>query len=305
MKKFLIVIMTVFMLFGAVALVSCDDKEKREEQSSSDETTDIETVEGGGVIVEKIGSKDAYTVFQSANGDMEKWDNYELTMTQIQKTEYGESIIATNIKTVLKLDGQKVYVKTESKDTPYMDSEMWFVDGISYISSMGEKYYEKSDFEDFMLGVAVDADIYSMDITAEEFKKTTVVKYSDGTYGIRFDMIKDFAEEMSDESDIMEELADITEFVYEIELSESGKVIGLTLNMEFGMEMGGIHVNSKSETNFVFENVGKTIVSAPEDADDYEELETWIEEDFDIPDMSDWTEEEIESWYDSYFGEEE
>lgn len=152
-------IMTVLMLFGAVALISCDDKEKREEeQSSSDETTaaettDIETVEGGGVIVEKIGGKDAYTVFQLANSDIEKWNNYELTMTQIQKMEYGESVITTNITTVVKLDGQKVYVKTESKDTPYMDSEMWFVDGISYISSMGEKYYEESNFEDFMLGV--------------------------------------------------------------------------------------------------------------------------------------------------------
>lgn len=312
MKKFLCVLTSLLLILSSMLFAACDTGTDGETESLQSENTsesvsetvsqsESETLEGGAVVVDDIAGKSAYEAYEAAFRD--EMTNFTMNSTMVVISEYGASRSVTTMVTSVATDGEKYYCKTSSPDTPYMDSEVWFADGYMYTKSSEEKYKTPMDIEEFILGY-VDSIPGGTDggITEAEFEGSVIVKYEDGTYGLRMDAEK-FKDSFFDDSESSEGFdAESFELAFELTFNADGSWKGMNISLVTEMDADGMTVKSTSEATYSVEKIGSTAVELPADADTYEEFDWGLDEE--IPDMTDWSEEEIKSWYDEFWGDE-
>ena len=322
MKKFLCLIMSVLVILSSVLFVACDDSKEEgttgtsETESATESATEsttesateseVETLEGGAIVVDSINGKDAFDVLNSFS--VNEMDNYTLSSTTISSSEYGASKTVATINATLAVDGDRVYCSTTSPDTPYMDGELWYDNGWMYTKSDEEKYKEQIDFADFLemyVDVSLSGSSDEDAPTKEELEGAVIVKYEDGSYGIRLDAAKImeelYEETESEDIEIFDEFSSMDVSI-EIFINADESLKGFCVEMITEMDMDGITLKTSTKATYYIEKVGTTTVTLPSDADTYEEFDWGFDDE--IPDMSDWSEEEIESWYEEYFGSE-
>ena len=137
-----------------------------------------------------------------------------------------------------------------------------------------------------------------MEFAEEDFAEAIIAKNKDGSYSV----IIDLSEILSDIY-VEEEDAGTYTITYEMIYDMDGELKCTVVSYEATMEMDGVTVCTSNISSTEISAIGTTKVTLPEDIDSYEEYD-WDFDDEEFPDMSDWTDEEIESWYDAFFGEE-
>ncbi|MBR3879887.1 MAG: hypothetical protein IKJ24_07205 [Clostridia bacterium] len=307
MKKFLCLIMGVLLIMSSVLFVGCDndngDTETKQSETAAPTDTEtetqaseeIETLENGSIVVEDVAGKSAYQAYlDSSDADL---TNYTAKTTTLSVTEYGASKTVSTVNVDLYVDGELIYMVTSSPDTPFMSSEMWYADGYLYVNADDEKYKEEMSYEDFVfMYLSESAD--DMDFAEEDFAEAIIAKNKDGSYSV----IIDLSEILSDIY-VEEEDAGTYTITYEMIYDMDGELKCTVVSYEATMEMDGVTVCTSNISSTEISAIGTTKVTLPEDIDSYEEYD-WDFDDEEFPDMSDWTDEEIESWYDAFFGEE-
>jgi len=307
MKKFLCLIMGILLIMSSVLFVACDknngDLETKQSETAAPTDTEtetqaseeIETLENGSIVVEDVAGKSAYQAYLDASDvDM---TNYTVKTTTLSVTEYGASKTVSTVNVDLYVDGELIYMVTSSPDTPFMSSEMWYADGYLYVNADDEKYKEEMSYEDFVfMYLSESAD--DMDFAEEDFAEAIIAKNKDGSYSVIIDM-----SELGD--DIYSEDEDVGTYTITCEMifDKNGELSCTVVSYEAAMEMDGVTVYTSNISSAEISAIGTTEVTLPEDIDSYEEYD-WDFDEEEIPDMSDWTDEEIESWYDAFFGEE-
>jgi len=299
--------MGILLIMSSVLFVACDknngDLETKQSETAAPTDTEtetqaseeIETLENGSIVVEDVAGKSAYQAYLDASDvDM---TNYTVKTTTLSVTEYGASKTVSTVNVDLYVDGELIYMVTSSPDTPFMSSEMWYADGYLYVNADDEKYKEEMSYEDFVfMYLSESAD--DMDFAEEDFAEAIIAKNKDGSYSVIIDM-----SELGD--DIYSEDEDVGTYTITCEMifDKNGELSCTVVSYEAAMEMDGVTVYTSNISSAEISAIGTTEVTLPEDIDSYEEYD-WDFDEEEIPDMSDWTDEEIESWYDAFFGEE-
>lgn len=321
MKKFLCLVMGILLILSSILFVACDTSKENESgtgsetggveagsESGSTENTDgssTEAVTGGegnedGVtVVDNIAGKSAYEAclayFES------NMDNYTLTSNIVTVTEFGSSKTQNTANVVVSLAGETAHVVMSSPDTPYYSGEYWYTDGYYYTNSLEEKYKEEMTFEDFSYYCLSEyaPDYSELGLEESIFEGVAIEQNKDGEYRIFLDLTEVLAEEMGSEE--LSSYKVTVEFVF----NKDGSIKATCVYLESSMEMDGIMVYSTNTWETGYSNIGTTEVTLPDDLDTYEDWGSDIEDNFEIPDMSDWTDEEIESWYNEFWGADE
>lgn len=319
MKKFLCLVMGILIVFSSILFVACDlgsEKESESEietgdvetgsESGSVETTDSETTEennDGVTVVDNIAGMTAYEAFAAYLAA--DYTNYTLVSTTVSTSEYGESKIKSTAIATIEVDGENAHLKVVSPDTPYASSECWYLEGYLYTNYDGDKYKEEYAVEEFF---EYDLSSYAPDysdfgITEESFNGVAIEKNKDGEYRVFLDLTEALADVLEEE---MGEDEGVTSYVVTLELvfNKDGSMKSTYANFEATGETDGMQVSMKNAWSAEISNIGTTTVAYPDDLESYEEYV--YEDDFEmpeIPDMSDWTDEEIESWYNELWGE--
>lgn len=318
MKKFLCLVMGILIVFSSMLFVACDlgtEKESETEvptggvetgsETESVETTDSETTEendDGVTVVDNISGMtayEAYVAYLAANPA-----NYTLVSTTVSTSEYGESKIKSTAIATIEVDGENAHLKVVSPDTPYASSECWYLEGYLYTNYDGDKYKEEYAIEEFF---EYDLSAYAPDysdfgITEESFNGVAIEQNKDGEYRVFLDLTEALAgvleEEMAGEEGVSSYVVTI-EFIY----NKDGSMKSTNAYFEATGETEGMQVSMKNAWSAEISNVGTTAITYPEDLESYEEYVYDDKfEDPEIPDMSDWTDEEIESWYNELWG---
>ena len=307
MKRFLCLIMGILLIMSSVLFVGCDndngDTETKQSETASPTLTEtetqaseeIETLEDGSIVVEDVAGKSAYQAYlDSSDADI---TNYTEKITTLAVTEYGASKTVSTVNADLYVDGELTYMVTSSPDTPFMSSEMWYADGYLYVNSNGEKYKEEMSYEDFVF-MYLSESLDDTDLSEEHFNDAIISKDTDGNYSVIIDLSESLSDIYFEEED-----AGTYTITYEMIYDMDGELKCTVVSYEATMEMDGVTVCTSNISSTEISAIGTTEVTLPEDIDSYEEYD-WDFDEEEIPDMSDWTDEEIESWYNEYFGEE-
>ncbi len=332
MKRFLCLALALLLVLSSLMFVACDtviDNENGSEQggsmpendtgtstgTSTEASSGASTEEGSGTsgeiatetpsddvtIVDNIAGKTAYEAYVASFET--KHVNYTLKAKMSTISEYGESKTVSTVNAEVKLDGEKAYIVTSSPDTPYASGESWYAEGYLYTKSGEDKYKEELSFEDFLeYNVSEYSPSYDdLGLEKKHFEAAQIEQDKDGNYRISFDL----SEELEDVFGEMEEEApDSITVTLEIVFDKNGVLSETHINFGTAMEMDGIMVYSTNSWDSAISDVGTTTVTLPDDLDTYEEFDWGFDDKEEIPDMSDWTDEEIESWYESYWGDE-
>ena len=204
---------------------------------------------------------------------------YKLTMTQ--KTEYSGTMFAGYSKeetSVTYVDGNNYYMQfTESG----MDTEITLFDGVLYTNIGGEyKYKQTIPMDEFEEALQEFVQIYDVTSFEEEnFANVKKVENADGSVTYTYSNMSGELENFLNNS--FGDLADITidndSVVYVFTIDSNGRLIYSTMNLEFTVTMsamlGGLSTTATSYITAEYDYDDIKEIVAPEDADEYVELE--------------------------------
>ena len=324
------------MMVGCDETTAPDEETTTEAATTAPETTEPETTENEETTDDKAGNdkpaeittingKTPYEFLMAAAGAI--GENYEATLNMDASISMDSGSTSVDMKTTMlssiKTDGQNIYEysMTDMGDGEPGVSEMWYVGGHGYTQQyigMDEDTYEDI-YENVKVavtpeqaanyyGVSIDdsddsiADSLGADLPESVLADMKVSLTEDGLYAFELHLSDEEIITYADTlglGDIIEEDYTITGFSYTFYVTKDGVMDSLVCNLtmsaddpDMGMEMA-----MTLAMTVEIKGVGTTVVTAPENADEYTEytfedlfgsIEDWEEDWFEENEDYEW-----------------
>lgn len=246
MKKIISLILAAVLTLSTLALVSCNKED-------SDNTETLDT------LAEKT-PEELYEITRSALSNATKCS---VDTTQVIVIESENDSMTVSSEIISKVDGDNVYTKMSNDADPDSIMEIWYVDGMAYVSNESGKMKTEISKEEFL-------ERYTNGSPSE----STLLDIPESWFGdIKFEKMGESwvlsfivsAERYNETFDSLNIEGTITgTVVYKVFFDSKGNVEKATTS--FDMLIGGVTAHCDSVSEITLENV---TVTAPADASSY------------------------------------
>ena len=137
MKKLLSLLLALALVFSLLALTSC---RKEEDEAEKDEPK----------TMEKLAGKTPEELYAYAQELLSAASSYSVFSDQVITMQAQGQSASFNQTVDTKVNGEDTYTKTNNDLSPMANMEVWYVDGMLYANTLGQKVKAEMDKSDFM-----------------------------------------------------------------------------------------------------------------------------------------------------------
>ena len=247
MKKIASFILAVILAFSALTLVSCGGDDS-----------------SNGDVLDKLAGKAPDELYEITKTALKSASKYSISSTQVTIVDPDNDAWAFETNVIGAYDGEKVYAKMTNDQDPDDTMEIWYVDGMAYVSREDGKTKSEISKTEF-------TSLYTRGLPTENALLDIPKSWFDGLKFERYEeedwmvTVTVSAQQYIEEFGAPETDGTMTgDVVYKILFDGEGNVKSVCTS--FDMKIGAIDAHCDIISEIVLNNVS---VSAPEDASSY------------------------------------
>ena len=220
------------------------------------------------VVLQTLAGKSAVELYEAVGPYLTSLTN--ATMNNSMKTviEQGEDSFVSEDAQLQKISANGAYMKSTSSGfgASYM-SEVTFIDGVLYETDGETK--SKTEMTEWY-GTVIEADVTGVE---EEYINAITLYEFEGKHYLIVDLKTAVVDSMIDADSDTESAVEIDTLSFRIDLTAEGNFVSAKVEMKFSVTAEGATANYEMLMEMTLSDVGTTVVTAPADADEYEEYD--------------------------------